>query len=261
MSAQEQINYSIENTHDCIVQDNRRYAKYTDDDKVSLYNEKLKILEGNNILKEMIDIDYIQKYNIEGVDNFNKIGVIPPELVITDDRIREMCGYQFWIAYRNAAERRFTKCPGLGKHSSCPDFSPNAEQMQKLLDGADVFVVLQSKLVNFENGVDWQYDTINKFEDDLNERLGKGTVIKKFGAGPCQVCPPGDCLQNGDCEHPDKRTSALEACGVPVGQLCKDMALLQDNDDWKITWLKHWGFPHQEPDTWRLTFGAARKIN
>jgi len=46
MSAQEQINYSIENTHDCIVQDNRRYAKYTDDDKVSLYNEKTEDTRG-----------------------------------------------------------------------------------------------------------------------------------------------------------------------------------------------------------------------
>ena len=52
----------------------------------------------------------------------------------------------------------------------------------------------------------------------------------------------------------------VDAAGVPVGQLCKDMAFFTGNDGWKIKWIKFTGTPRQTPKRWKTTGGLAVRL-
>jgi len=263
MNFADRINYSIDNIERSIVADNPIGTRYTDVQKKKLYVQKEKLLNKFLDLKKMIDIRYIHKYPIKGVNYFARIGFLPSKLVISDDRIKDMCQNQFWTAFRTQkkkSELRFTRCPGLENHSSCPYYTPPAEKVRLKLDKADIFIVLQTKLFNETKYVHWEFLTINRLREDVESLLGKKAIIQQFGAGPCQACYPHTCLRMGKCRNPRQQTPALEAMGIPVGQLCRDMALLTGNKAWEIKWIKHFGLPNMTPKKWKVVFGLAVKL-
>jgi len=266
MNFAQRINYSIDNIERSIVADTQVSKKYSDAQKKKLYQQKAKLLDKYPEVKKIIDIRYIHKYPIEAVKNFGRIGFIPPELVISDDRIKDMCRNQFWTTFitrttKKRSQLRFTRCPGLEKHSSCPYFTPPAKKVREMLDRSDIFIVLQTKLFSEMGGVQWEFRTINRFREDVEKFLGKKAIIKQFGAGPCQVCYPHPCLEKGKCRSPKKQVPALEAMGIPVAQLCRDMALLTEDKAWEIKWIKHFGLPNMTPKKWKVVFALAVKLN
>jgi len=48
--------------------------------------------------------------------------------------------------------------------------------------------------------------------------------------------------------------------GVCVDQLCKDLALLTEDEEWKITWIKGFSASSQKPKTWKGTMALAIKL-
>ena len=261
----DRINYSIENVERSIALDTEISKKHTEEQKKKLYKKKLAMLDTYPQLKKMIDINYIYNYPLENVQNWGKIGIIPPEIVITDDRIKDMCRYQFWTNFisrtTNKREWRFTRCPGLETASACPYFSPPAKKVREMLDNSDIFIVAQTKPFCDYSGVQWQYKVITQYCEDLQKMLGKEAVVQRSGAGPCQICYPEGCLENGDCRNPEKQVPALESLGIPVAQLCRDMALLTNDKSWELTWIKHWGLEAQWPKVWKVHFGIAIKLD
>ncbi|RMF94626.1 MAG: hypothetical protein D6734_07265 [Candidatus Schekmanbacteria bacterium] len=258
------INYSIDNIERSIVADSEVGNMYSPTQKKKLYKEKQKLLNNFTELKKIIDIKHIHQYPIEGVRNFARIAAIPPEIVISDDRIKDMCQNQLWTSFvsqkTNKRIKRFTRCPGLETRSSCPYFTPPARKVRQLLNKADIFVVLQSKLFNEFGFVQWQFKTINRLREEIESILGKKSIIQQFGAGPCQACYPHHCLEHGKCRMPERQTPALEAMGIPVGQLCRDTAYLTGNKAWEIKWIKHFGLPNMTPKKWKVVFGLAVKL-
>ncbi len=261
----DRINYSIDNIERCIASDTDIYRTYTDEHKKALLVKKLAILDKYPLLKKMIDINYIYSYPFENVQNWGKIGIMPPEVVISDERIKDMCRYQFWTNFisrkTNQREWRFTRCPGIEKASACPYFSPPAQKVRELLDSSDIFIFAQTKPFADYGGVQWQYKVITQYCEDLEKILGEKAVVQRFGAGPCQICHPEGCLDNGDCRNPDKQVPALESMGIPVGQLCRDMSLLTGDKEWELTWIRRWGLETQFPKVWKVHFGVAVKLN
>jgi predicted metal-binding protein len=268
MNFADRINYSIDNIERSIVADNPLSTKYSDAEKKKLYRGKEKLVNKFPPLKKLLDIRTIYKFPIDGVKNFGRIGFLPSELVITDDRIKEMCRNMLWTTFGSQKERgkgkrgpkRFTRCPGLEKHSSCPYFTPPAKKVREKLDEADIFIALQTKLFNEVQDVRWQFLTINKLREEVETVLGKKAILQQFGAGPCQTCFPEPCLEMGKCRNPKKRVPALEAMGIPVAQLCRDMSLLTGKKAWEIKWIKHWGLPNMTPKKWKVAFGLAVKL-
>jgi hypothetical protein len=264
MNYADRINYSIDNIERSIVADNPIGTKYTNSQKKKLYQEKEKKLNKFPELKKIINIPHIHKYPIKGVAIFSRIGILPGKLVISDDRIKDMCQNQFWTSFRRQRkrlrERRFTRCPGLTQHSSCPYFTPPAKKVREKLDKADIFIALQTKLFNEVKHVEWEFLTINRLREEIEALLGKKAIIQQFGAGPCQACHPLPCLGMGKCRNPRRKAPALEAMGVPVGQLCRDMALVTGNKAWEIKWIKHFGLPNMTPKKWKVVFGLAVKL-
>ncbi len=254
-------NYSIENIAQSIVRDNPSGKKYSQEDKKNLYQERLRLLEGFPKLKEIISLTHIHKYGISWSKKVTRLAVLPPEIIVVDSRIQDMCYLPFWTYY-GSGEGSFSRCAGVNAFSCCPPFNPKAEKVQVKLDKADIFLVLQTKPgYMFGTGSPGElFQTINRLTDEINSLLGKGTVIQKFGGGPCFACYPEICEGEGKCKSPHLKIPALEGMGVCVDQLCKDLAFLTEDKSWKITWIKGFGTPEQKPKRMKATVGLAIKL-
>jgi hypothetical protein len=231
MEGQPRITYGIEAIHDCIVADTDVYKKFKSKEKKrSLYRKKKKLLDKYPALKKTIDAPFVRSLNPERGQYVGKVGWMPAELVISDQRIREMCRNMFLRPeeYAKKTGIRFGPCPGLETMSACPMFSPGPKEIRVKLDKADIFIAMQSK--NFVERAQipgWHDFLITKLKKEIEQIVGKGSVTIAFGAGPCQVCHPKPC---GD-------------------------------ESWKIKWIKYFGTPKQTRKQWKLTAGLAVRLN
>jgi hypothetical protein len=116
MKAAGKINYDIRNIHDCIVQATEDYQKINKKEKKKLYREGLDRVQQNPDLKEILSMDHIHGYDVKGVKNFARIGILPPELIVIDERIRDMCLNQFWMGNPITRVNDFARCPAYGNH-------------------------------------------------------------------------------------------------------------------------------------------------
>lgn len=261
MSLQPRIAYDVQVIHDCIVRDTVIYRTFdTKAKKLSLYREKEKLLNKHPALKKMIDVKFLRSLDPKRGKPVEKVGWLPATLVITDERIRGMCRNLFTIPkeYVGKTGISYGSCPGSGNLSACPPFSLSSQEARNRLDQADIFIAIQS--CKFLKPVDipaWQDVLVSKFKKTIEKEEGKGAVTAAFGAGPCQLCHPKPCLGGGECRMPDKRIFALESVGIPVAQLCRDIALVTGNPDWKIKFIKYFGTPRQSHREWKLTCGVA----
>lgn len=265
MAVSRKINYDISNIHDCIVEDREDYQRIGQGEKKKLYRDRINRAQKNPELKEILSMKHIHGYDVKDVENFARIGILPPELIIVDERIRDMCLNQFWLTNPITRVKAFGRCPAYNNRPCCPPLSPSPKDTRKLLDRSDIFVMLQSKLLGNEAIMTdphwgWQYDTVLKLEEELKSALGKSKVLAKYGAGPCVICGPIGCTRDETCKHPDKKFCAVESVGMAVGQMCRDMTYLSGDKRWEINWIKNWSLPTQTLNKFKLTFGLALKL-
>jgi len=254
-------NYSIENIAQSIARDSTVAKKYTQEDKKKLFQDQQSVLNKHHELKEILSLDHIHTYDIPWAKRIARLAIFPPELVIVDSRIQDMCSLPFWTYYGDE-EGSFGKCAGVGAFSCCPPFNLKAEKVQALIDKSDIFLVMQTSLGSMAGGSDpgGQFRTINRLRDEINAIFGKGAVVQKFGGGPCFACFPESCEGEGKCNFPNLKVPALEGMGICVDQLCKDLVSLTGDEDWKIKWIKGFGTPDQTPKRMKATMGLAIKL-
>jgi len=253
-------NYSIEDIAQSIVKDHPVSKKFSPEDKKKLYEERLRLLDEFPALKTILSRDHVRKYPIPFAKRAARVGFIPPELVVVDSRIQDMCSLPYWTYY-GSGEGSFSRCGGVGTFSCCPPFSLKAEKVQALLGRADIFTVLQTRAaVNVGNDPGAQFRMINRLVEEVTACLGKKAVIQKFAGGPCFACYPEVCLCEGHCRAPELKVPSLEGMGICVDQLCKDMALLTGDEQWKINWIKGYGADTQKPKVWKATVGLAIQL-
>lgn len=254
-------NYSIEGIAQSIVKDHPVSQKYTDDDKKRMYRERQEKLAALPDLKALLSLDHIYSYENTYAPYLKRLAIIPPEIVVVDSRIQDMCALPYWSYYGTEGEGSFGPCMGIGAFSCCPPFSLKADEVQAKLDKADFFLVMQTQTRDF--GVSEQGDqeeTINRLAKEIIEVLAKGSVVQKFGGGPCAACFPEPCECEGKCRAPKNKIPALESLGVCVDQICKDCALLTGDNTWPITWIKGFGGPNQSPMKSKATIALAIKL-
>ena len=264
MPARPKVAYDVTVIHDCIVRDTDIYRNFkTKARKLSLYREKQKLLDRHPEIMQLIDATYVQSLDEKRGQYVAKVGWLPARMVITDPRIREMCRNMFTLpkAYTEATGVSFGPCPGHGKMSACPPYSFTAQEAREKLDQADIFIAIQSKsFLEPPEHRGWQDHIVNKFRKAIKSAAGEESVTAAFGAGPCQLCHPKPCLGDGECRMPEHRVFALESCGIPVIQLCRDMALVTGDKDWETKFAKYFATPRQTKKEWKLTFGLAVKL-
>jgi hypothetical protein len=254
-------NYSIENIAQSIARDNPAGKKYGDADKKKLYKERLQLLEDSPKLKELVSLEHISTYRIPWAKRIARVAVVPPQIVVVDSRIQDMCSLPFWTYY-GSGEGSFSRCAGVNAFSCCPPFNAKAEKVQGMMDRSDIFVVLQTKPAAMMASGDpaGQAKVINRLRDEINSLLGKGAVVQKFGGGPCFACYPETCAWEGKCNFPNLKLPSLEGMGVCVDQLCKDLCLLTGDKAWRITWIKGFGTPDQTPKRFKGTAALAVRL-
>lgn len=258
------VNYSIRNIIHCILNDSRGRRQPSQKRKKSLYDAALQRINQQPVLAKLLSIAHLHKYPIEGARYFARIGVLPPELVIVDERFRNMCTLPYWTLYRDtkgAAYQRFDRCPGYGWLPGCPPNSPSVENVQKILDRSTHFIVLQTKLLQKRWGVGWKFDVLHRLAKEIESVGGQATVTGEFGSGPCSACKAQRCLYNDQCRSPELKTASLESMGICVDRLCSDLALLTGNRAWNLTWLRHFGFPQQKPQKWKYVEAISLKLS
>jgi len=254
-------NYSIENIAQSIARDSEAGKRYGAEEKVKLYRERLRFAEEYPELLKILNLDHIRSYPATWAKRIARVALIPPEMVVVDSRIQDMCSLPFWTYY-GMGEGSFGRCAGVGAFSCCPPFNLPAEKVRLKLDKSDVFLVMQTSPGLMMSGGDpgAQFQLINRLAGDIDALMGKGTVVQKFGGGPCFACYPGSCEGGGVCREPHLKVPSLEGMGICVDQLCKDLALLTGDGDWKIRWIKGFGTPDQKPKKMKATVGLAIQL-
>lgn len=264
MSPQPRIAYDITVIHDCIVRDTDTFRAFaTKAKKRSLYRERQKLLDRHPEIKSMIDVAFVRSLDEKRGVYVAKVGWLPAEMVMTDERIREMCRNLFTLPapYTEKTGISYGCCPGREKLSACPPYSFTAQETRTRLNEADIFIAVQSRLfVDPPEIRGWQDILVTKIKKAVEKAAGAGSVTAAFGAGPCQLCLPNPCLGGGECRSPEHRVFALESSGIPVLQLSRDMALLSGDKDWEIRFSKCFGTPRQTRKEWKITFGLAVKL-
>ncbi|UCG46555.1 MAG: DUF2284 domain-containing protein [Phycisphaerales bacterium] len=98
-------------------------------------------------------------------------------------------------------------CDGYGQCLVCPPFTPEPEQMRKVLDGYQRAVLIHC---------DRQAD-VKATVADLERSIFLRGAWKAFGLGAgscylCKKCP----VEEGQCRHAERARPAMEACGIDV---------------------------------------------
>lgn len=257
------VNYSVKNIIASILSDIPAARRYAYEKKRRLYLTCLQSLDRYPDLKSLLTVPHICAYPFDGSTFFARVGVLPPNIVIVDERFQNLCCLPYWTVYSDGkghAYRRFDRCPGYGRLPGCPPNAPPVEKVRKLLDRSTHFIVLQTKRLQERWQVKWKFDVLYRLGREIDEVCGKGTVTAGFGSGPCAACSAQYCLYGSPCRTPALRTASLEACGICVAQLCDDLALLTGDHAWKLTWLRHFGLPQQQPKTWKYVEAIAIRL-
>jgi len=256
-------NYSIRTIIDSILSDIPRAKKFSISKKQSFYGKLNLKTNKKHELATLLTPAHITSYPIEGAGLFARIAVLPPELVIADERFKRMCCLPYWTIYKSsdgAAYKRFDRCPGYGWLPGCPPLSSEIKEVQEKLDQADLFIVLQTKLMAERWGVGWKFAVLHRLAREIENVLGPGAVLERYGSGPCTACAAQHCLHSQPCKAPHLKTVSLESMGICVDRLCSDLALLTGDARWKLTWLKHFGLPQQSPKKWKYVEALAVKL-
>jgi len=252
-------NYSIDSIERSVVMDNE-IGLLPLETKQQLYDKAMAKLGRHPALTEILDMRHIGTYREKTAGLVRRIGVLPSRLVISDERLRDMCRTPYWHPGKKGPDgerqMKFSPCPNAGRHSSCPSFSPSAKEARARLDESDIFVMLQSAPITNNDEGWYQFRPLHRLQQDIDSALGKGSVLQRFGHGSCQACGK-PCLRMGECRSPALYTPALESMGVAVGQLARDMAHFSGDGSWEIEFIKNFGLPNQTPKQWKYTSGLA----
>ncbi len=75
-----------------------------------------------------------------------------------------------------------------------------------------------------EAGIKVYREVLGKLVERLRSGHGFGDVLP-LGAGCCAICPKCAFLDNEPCRHPDQAVSSLEAYGMDVMALARDLGM------------------------------------
>ena len=258
------LNYSIKNIIASLLQDIPHADRFSTRRKKELYQNARQVINNNKQLKSILSLKHIHNYPIPESSFFARLGVLPAQLVIVDERFQNLCGMPYWTVYNNGrggTYKRFDKCPGYGRLPGCPPLGMSIGDVYESLRRSTHIIVLQTRLLNERWNVKWKFDVLHRLARDIEDACGIGVVTGRFGSGPCNACSAQYCLKNQECKSPDLKTVSLEGAGICVDRLCSDLALVTGNRAWKLIWLKHFGLPQQRPKQWKYVEAITVNIS
>ena len=153
-----------------------------------------------------------------------------PALITIDPAVRGMCK-------QNA-------CGQYGKNHMCPPAIKDIDEWKKEID---VFkeAVIVTKVYNVESSFDFKsmldgmadfQKTLLKLKKDIAVKLPEKELFL-LGAGACSICEKCSLIDGEPCLFPDKAFPSLEACGIDVIKLSRDVGVNYNNGKNTVTYL------------------------
>lgn len=121
------------------------------------------------------------------------------------------------------------KCRSYGKNWCCPPHCGSLEDMAARTGGFSRGILVQSTGLledefDFETMAETEKEHKRRFERLTAALRKRGIRCLPMGAGACTVCQSCTCPDE-PCRFPERAMPSMEACGLLVGQVCKDSGL------------------------------------
>jgi predicted metal-binding protein len=108
-------------------------------------------------------------------------------------------------------------CPEFAKRLTCPPYTPDAGETQKILDSYKKAILIHCQSSSKKD--------ISKIAVEIEREAFLLGFYKAWamGAGPCRLCPR--CDVNALCKHSYKGRPSMEACGIDVFKTARNNGL------------------------------------
>ena len=144
----------------------------------------------------------------------------------------------FSPAVREACERNV--CGRYGKSWMCPPGVGALEAMEEKVKAYPRAAVCTCKFdledsFDFEGMQEGQRQAKQVFKAVAEELRGSGERFLMLGCGGCDLCE--SCAYPDPCRFPDRAAPSMEACGINVMQLAKQIGVRYNNGPNTVTYF------------------------
>lgn len=133
-------------------------------------------------------------------------------------------------------------CGNYGKNYMCP---PSVESLEGYREMMSQYArgILFSKIYSLKNQFDYKgmVEAGGSFRKEIQkmkkERLESGDDCLFLGAGTCSICKTCGILEDIPCRFPGETIVSLEAAGVDVVRLSRDLKMKYNNGQGTLTYF------------------------
>ena len=168
-------------------------------------------------------------FNLEKY-NFNEQKEIDVSLITVDQAVREIC--------------KQNKCGQYGTNHMCPpaiksitDWKEEILVYQKALIVTKVYPTAGSFDLKtwLESMADFQ-KILLRVKRDFQKKFPEKNILL-LGAGSCRLCERCTCTDGEPCRLPEEAIPSMEACGIDVMSLSKQIGIRYNNGKNKVTYI------------------------
>ncbi len=156
--------------------------------------------------------------------------LLDPKDISIDQSVREMCEQN--------------SCGQYGRNYMCPPYIKSISDCKKEIHSYSNAVLFtraypKKNSFDFEGMMAAALDfgkTIQKLKSNLQEKYPDRKFLF-LGAGGCPVCEKCACIDDEPCRFPDRAFSSVEANGIEILQLCKEIGVKYNNGNNSVTYM------------------------
>ena len=166
----------------------------------------------------------LEKYHFDEIKEFSA------NIIRIDKAVRDMCA-------RNS-------CGQYGKNYMCPPLIQDISEWKKEISFFECSVMV-TKIYPRKSSFDLKAmiegmtdfnNRLHKVKESLSEKTG-GKKVLVLGAGSCSLCKKCASIENEPCRFPEKAFPSVEACGIDVIRLCKEIGVKYNNGQNTLTYI------------------------
>lgn len=181
------------------------------------------VLETKNMGQEKNLKTYLERRSfteIAAIDDINTIHI--------SKEVRERCADNY--------------CGFYGKNHMCPPAVGNLDHYRQLIQGYQKGLVF-SKAYPVKSRYDYKgmMDAGIAFREELLEINREAKLDQRnclfFSAGTCSICKTCAILTNEPCRFPEDAIPSLEAAGIDLVRLSRDLGMTYNNGADKVTYF------------------------
>ena len=162
--------------------------------------------------------------------NFHETKKFNIDHITIDQTVRDMCAQN--------------SCGQYGKNHMCPPLIQGINEWKKEISffkHALIVTKVYPKKNSFdlkamiEGMADFNNRLLKVKESLVNRMNGKKILV--LGAGSCSLCKKCASIENAPCRFPEKAFPSVEACGIDVIRLCREIGVNYNNGQNTITYI------------------------